>query len=420
MKSSLAILPMLIGMLIVGYSCSERERNNPLDPNNPKTGGVLTGLNAFSQERQVYLQWNSIGLKDVNAINVYRKASDDSNFVLLGQVPSGTVDYTDKRVEYGKKYDYCITVQVGDYESPFSETASVTPGPTYTWVSDAGSGYVVCLTHDLRHHLFDFGILYFPYTIAVSPRERSAWVYARYEDIIYKLNQTGEPAVALQNLAAVTDMAVDTTLLDLWFSQSSNGTISKIQANGMRAFLVTTMQKPTALAMDSRGHYCWAIDAGSTRKLVRINNAGRIEASSEPLRAPKDLAISEIDNAVWVADSASVVKYDFSAQPAGIAAEGFYFAWLIAYDERRNVCWVIDKEPPGQPASLYKIDVNGQVLFRLSEFGDPQSIAVSEFDGSCLVADPGRAGLFKVSKDGSSIEAVGSFSAAYSVAVENH
>ncbi len=381
----------------------------------------MVGLQVLAQERNVSLSWHPINLEGIEAINIYRKSSLDSEFALIGQVKSGVPTFSDNRVEYGIEYSYRISALVGDYESPPSQVVAITPGPTYAWIADRNSGYVVRLTHDLKHHLFDFGILNFPYLIAVSPKERAGWVYSLSSDVIYKLNSTGQVDVSARGFMDVSDMAVDTLNFNLWVAQAEKGTITRLQADGSSVLSVRDVTKPIALAMDSRRHRCVAIDDGNAKRIVSITANGQARALPyADLRTPSDLTLSQNGDAIWVADSSRVVKIDFFSSTAGVTVEGFFWASLIQYDNVRDVCWVVDLEPVGKPASLLKIDASGQVLFKLTQFGNPRSIAVNEYDGSCLVADTGRAQVFRVAEDGGKIEVVGDFAAPYCVVVEHH
>ena len=421
MKGFRLALILSCAISITLNSCSDRDRNNPLDPKNPKTKGSLVGLQVLAQERDVNLSWQPISLEGIEAINVYRKSSLDSEFVLIGQAKPGMTTYYDNRVEYGIEYLYRISARAGNYESAPSKEVAITPGPTYAWIADRSSGYIVRLTHDLKHHLFDFGILNFPYLIAVSPTERAGWIYSLNSDAIYKLNSSGQVDIVLRGFLDVTDMAVDTSNYNLWVAQAANGSISRFQGDGSAVFSVRDVSKPKALAMDSRRHRCVAIDNGNIKRVVSITANGQTRVLPyADLRAPNDITLSQNGDAVWVADSSRIVKLDFFASTANLTVEGFFWASLIEYDNLRSTCWVVDLEPVGEPASLLKIDANGQVLFKLSQFGNPRSIAVNEYDGSCLVADTGRAQVFRVAEDGGKVDVVGDFAAPYCVVVEHH
>lgn len=411
---------VLIGIGIILLSCSDRKHINPLDPKNSTTKGRITGVYIFSRERQVTVQWQPLALEGLDAINVYRQVGAEGPFELYQKLKAGTSSFIDNDVVYGKKFAYYVTASAGDYESPPSKTVMITPGPTYTWVADGETGYFTRLSHDLQTELFRFGVLRFPYRLAVSPKERSAWGYSRFSDVIYKLNEFGDVDVRLRNYTAVTDMAVDTTFNDLWITQSNLGVISRLDENGNMRVSVKQVKKPTAITVEFRHHACWVID-NSSKFLFKVSRYGTIGVrSSESFISPQDLTYSASQEALWIADSSRVVQFNLFGRPTGVQLSGLFNATLIDHDEVRETTWVVDLMPHGEPARLLKIDARGAVIFQLDKFAFPQSIDVNEFDGSCLVGDPGNGRLWRVSEDGSQIDPVGNFIAPYAVAVEHH
>jgi len=118
--------------LFILANCVDRPRDNPLDPQNPKTHGKLIGFKLASRERQIFLSWERLDLKDLVGINIYRKQQGDSGFVKLEQSPISGREFVDTDVEYGIEYNYRLTAEVDGYESPPSEEKSIIPGPTYT------------------------------------------------------------------------------------------------------------------------------------------------------------------------------------------------------------------------------------------------------------------------------------------------
>ena len=59
-----------LGFIFLG--CSNREPLNPLDPNNPFTGGKPTGLSLIPIQNTVQILWDPIDLIDINNYTIYR------------------------------------------------------------------------------------------------------------------------------------------------------------------------------------------------------------------------------------------------------------------------------------------------------------------------------------------------------------
>jgi hypothetical protein len=401
-------------------SCSERERNNPLDPQNPKTKGRLVGLKAVAKEKAVSLSWDAVSLGGIDHVNIYRKTAADSEFVLFYKIPPTAHSYMDS-VTYGLVYQYRISATIDDYETPFSLAVTVEPGPTYTWVADLSEGVFARLSHDLQTHLFDYYTDNFPIFVVVDPAQRAAWGYTRYANELLKIDETGSELVRLRYFPIIDDMDADTLLHKLWFVQSDSGKIVRLDEDGNQELETNILQSPTAIAVNSLDHDIWVADE-DTGRLYHLSYRGtEISQSSISFNGPVDIAINVNSSSVWVADGGKVVQMDYSNQSMN-QITGFYNAVHVQVDNRRDVVWVADLEPSGEPASLIKLGGDGQLLFELNIFGNIRDIAVNEYDGSCLVADSGanHAGLYKVSSDGQTTTKVNGVFVPYAVAVECH
>jgi hypothetical protein len=409
---------LVLTLLPFSFLCTDRERSNPLDPKNPVTKGRVSGVQVYSQEHRVTIRWDRLKMDGLQAILIYRKAIADSGFTRVGTT-SSSYFYVDSINTYGIDYEYYVTALIAGYESPPSQHVHIVPGPTYTWVADVSSGYLTRLTHDLQYHVFDFGILSFPCLVAVSPQERSAWVYSKFSESIYKVNRIGHPDVELRQYQHLTHMAVDTLTHELWFSISEQGSLILLDSLGHQKMAIKDIHRPSRLAVDSRHHACYAIDRAS-RDIFKVSGDGWVMNRLQGSISPQDIVFMPLAQTLWVADSTRLVVYDLSGSPTGLEINNFFFASLVAYDNVRDMCWLVDLEPVGQNATLVKISGDGRIQFELAKFLHPTSIAVNEFDGSCMVADIGAANLYRVSGDGKEVTVVGEYYAPYAVAVEHH
>ncbi|MBN1996978.1 hypothetical protein JW935_05455 [candidate division KSB1 bacterium] len=391
-----------------------------MDPDNPGTHGRLSGFTVYSEVKQAVLGWDFINLKGLNAFYIYRRENGDSSFVRIAQVPPSVFSFKDNDVNYNVEYEYYITAKAGDYESPPSAIKRTTPGPTYTWVADFSTGFISCLTHDTRFILGSFGILNFPYLVAPSPRENSAWVYSRYSDGLYKIDHGGNRILALSGFKNIIFMQADTIHNDLWIARDGPGKVDRLNLQGELEISVSSIKKPTRLTVDATRHMCWVVD-DSSREIVLLSYGGseRIRRGAG-LNAPMDIALAQKQELIWIADSSRIVQLDYNAEPTGVEIDGFSYVWLIDYDNVRNICWAADLAPYGYNSHVLKISDQGEILAKLDSFLYPRCLDVNEFDGSCLIGDIGNGQLWKISADGNSVNTVGDFAAPYDVSVEHH
>jgi hypothetical protein len=107
---------IFIALLFIIYGCSERERSNPLDPENVETGGALTGLTADWQGLSdsslsgIRLSWDGVSHSDLKGYNVYRKTPSDSEYNLVDTVSEPFYEDAISRQDGFHKYNYAVSV----------------------------------------------------------------------------------------------------------------------------------------------------------------------------------------------------------------------------------------------------------------------------------------------------------------------
>ena len=136
------------------------------------------------------------------------------------------------------------------------------------------------------------------------------------------------------------------------------------------------------------------------------------------LENPVDLAIEVKTSDVWVADGTRIIKLNFVGEATGTEFTGFSETQLIDFDNSRNELWIVDKISAGY--SLIKLGQNGEWIFQIDDFVNPVAIDVSEYDGSCMVADPGKRAVFKVSENGEISTELEGYVSPQAIAVEHH
>ena len=400
-------------------SCSDRDRINPLDPRNSETNGKITGLTLTAREHQVTLTWPRLPYAEIDSIHVYRRTELDP-FQRIASLPAFSTLFQEVHLQYGNQYSYYITIRVNNYESIPSEIKTVTLGPTYTWLADENTGYIYRLSHDLQGTVARFGTLIFPYLVATNSRERSAWAFSKYSNTLYKIDSNGKLILSKGDYGPITDMVVDSTRSDLWITVERERRVLRLNWNGDEVARTEPFGRPTYLVYDTNRRYCWIIDKVSKRIFAVSGSAAQRVATDAILIAPKDLALNPQDEELWVADSTRIVKFNYEGRKLNSEVSGFFYLALLDYDTKRQELWAVDLQKVGQPATLYKFDRNGQIVFKLDQFGYPYTIAVNKFDGSCLVGDIGKRQLYRVDNQGLKIEKIGNFRSPYSLSVEYH
>ncbi len=412
---------LLLMALMQFSSCSDRKRDNPLDPENPRTHGKPEGVAAVAIARSVQVSWSPLDLTDPHTVVIYRKSAAEPSFREIGTVSGPEHRFIDQGLQYGSAYAYYITVRVGSYETPPSDIVEATPGPTFTWIADRTSGYIACLSHDLTRTLGKFGVLNYPYLVSASPKEGAAWLYSRFTEEIYKVDHEGALLASAYNLPNLAAMQVDTLQSKVWVAGTTPSQVLRLGRDGRIEISITSVMQPAALAVDAVSRNVFVIDA-ARKKVLSYSTSGALIAESVTFLAPSSLALDTSAGTVWVTDSLRMVQLRYDLTTTGVIITGLARASLVATDPSRQTVWVVDLELAGKPATLWRLSRSGAVLSKLSRFGHPQCLAVNEFDGSCLLGDISYAygGLYRILPDGSQYDYIGAWYTPYDIDIEYH
>ena len=131
-------------------SCSDRKPLNPLDPNNPYTGGKPTGLSLIPVQNTVNVLWDPVDINDLTFYVIYR-GTLESDMVKLGEVVPDSTSFLDTSVSFYETYTYALEVHTETDISSRSDTVQVTVGPFNIYVADFWDNSVRMISWDCNH-----------------------------------------------------------------------------------------------------------------------------------------------------------------------------------------------------------------------------------------------------------------------------
>ncbi len=390
-------------MQVILVACTERSRLNPLDPQNPQTGGKPTGLRVISDLDTVRLRWNTLAIRDLPGFNVYRKLPAENEFSLIGQTSAPTNVFEDLSDRYGVLHSYRITARVAGLETPPSEEATITPGPTVVWVADIDNRAVIKLTHDGRHEILRSRAFIDPFRLKVDKRRGTVWVLEDFSGNFGRLDQNGQLLGISERFFEAVGLALDAEDGSIWVGDNNEKRVWHFDREGTRLARLDSLPEFSALAFNPFVEELWVATTNGEQLLRIKKNSAQIQrvnlqpSWSGPVR---DLAIVETTGEAWMAAGDRVVRLNANGEVALVTTEEFTFAARVAIDQASGACWVLDDVRQFLQSRVIKLEANGQVQLRLEGFDRPQGLAVNPFDASCYVLDTLQGRLVKISSEG--------------------
>lgn len=412
------ILLLFVLMVILFCGCIDRERNNPLDPKNPKTKGVPASLRIYSGHKSVTLVWEDYGALVIKAVIIYRKLASEQEFTQIAEVSGNTYSYIDKNLEYNITYVYQIVIVGDNYITPPSNPVPITLGPSFTWVVDYGAGEVIRFPYDLGQPDFRYGYFISPTVIEMVPRQSYAWISDRFDRVLYKISS--EPRIVAKSdvLFQPSIMSIALNTNDIWVVEDGKSTVAKLDKIGRKVFNFGPMARPWGIATSIDGRSAWVSDL--EKKQVYLINS--VDSTAQilltGLNAPRDIAINNLTGQVWIADSTQIIVMGPHSFDTPIFFDGFEFAGKLAIDTKRNECWVLEYNTMAGQGKITRFSESAGKLAEVTGLYYPVALDVDEYDGRCFVVESGRKCVTVLSSQGKIIHKIESLVNPSDVAIE--
>jgi len=382
------------------FSCADRKRLNPLDPENPNTLGQPTGLSVTSLRDTVTLRWNQLTLNDLSGFRIYRRRAGESRFSPIALTPAPANSLQDLRVTFGLLHAYRISALAADFESPFSDSVSITPGPTFSWVADAGTGDLVALSHDGQHEILRTAAFGQPQRLQIDAKRRQVWVLDRFGGEFGRVTLNGQRTLNSKRIFGASDLAVDKTDGSVWVADSLTNGLMKFDSIGVLTESLENYKKLVALAVHPQTSELWALDRATLRVLI-FSRAGELRRTLPvPLQRPTDIDIDERTGKVWIADGQRILRLNANGENEQLPAATLRLAYRLDADEISSGCWLIDYSTAIRGSDVIKLSATGETLFTSKGFDLPERLAANPYDGSCLVADFGNGRIVRLTAGG--------------------
>ncbi|MCP4581094.1 MAG: VCBS repeat-containing protein [candidate division Zixibacteria bacterium] len=104
---TVALLVILAALWIALGGCGSKERNNPLDPDNPDVSADLFGVTLTMRTAAVHLDWTAVDHEAIEGYRVYRREGDQ-NTNLIATLELDHLSFYDSPVEIDVDYYYSL------------------------------------------------------------------------------------------------------------------------------------------------------------------------------------------------------------------------------------------------------------------------------------------------------------------------
>ncbi len=385
--------------VIISFACADRQRLNPLDPENPNTLGQPTGLSVTSVRDTVTLGWDRLVLRDLSGFRIYRRREGETRFSSIAQTPPAN-SFRDRGVAFGLPHVYRIAAVADGFESPLSDSVRITPGPTFSWVADASTNELIALSHDGQHETWRAAAFGQPQRLQIDARRRQVWVLDRFGGEFGRVTFSGQRLLNSKRILGAWDLAVDQTDGSVWVADSLANGLLKFDSTGALSKMLESYKKLVALAVHPQTSELWALDRATLRVQI-FSRAGEWRRTlSVALQRPMDIDIDGRTGKVWIADGQRILRLTANGDEEQLPPLAVRLAYRVAADEISGGCWVIDFSAAIRGSDVIKLSAAGGLLFTSKGFDLPERVAANPYDGSGLVADFGNGRLVRLAASG--------------------
>jgi DNA-binding beta-propeller fold protein YncE len=390
---------LALAFAFVAAGCSDRPRSNPLDPENPDTGGGPTAFVALAENGQVELRWNRAPSRaDLLGFLLERRRVGPNAFTRIGGILSpeamGTFDATvtnDLEYEYRLSYVDFDTTTIGAAVSRIAR-----PGPEVGWVADAGSDEVVRLTPDARARFLTIGAVRTPNRLAVDDANGRVWVTEPFDGRAKTYEADGTPLTNFPSGLTPNALSVLPGANLAWICDEETGRVSRFTLGGTFQFEAGLFSLPVDVVATPDGG-AWMVAEGAGR-VYRFTASGGTSFFSAVGADPRRIALDKTDGSVWVSlySTGEVVHLD-SDGDVQLRITGLDHPYGIDVDESRDRVWV-GLDGAGSVRALSSLD--GSIVFDVPGIDRPRGLTVVDRTGECWVAAVGSSEIVRIGSGG--------------------
>ncbi len=385
-----ALAGAILGALLAG--CAERERLNPLDPENNETGGKIAGFNALAGNRQVEIRWDRLTQTNVAGYRILRWRPGEAPVYLDESYGSGIAGAVDTTVSNDETYVYRLVAAFTTGDSAISPADSATPGARKIAVLSAGLPGLVGLTPDARDVLYNQPSIEAYEDMEVDHTRDVLWLTLPDQGQILRNFFDGRPAGPTIVANAPSDVSVSNLRGVAWLAFPQEGTVRAFGPDLASTVPLHSISSLGSVRVAEAGTVDPTVWMGNDQGIVFRFTLDAAPVASWNVGAPVvAIALDETMERAWVATRGAsgdaLLVIDGNDSTVTALPGGFSNIADLAFEPARGFLWISERGPPGKSQGrLSRATDLGVIL--ISRTGiEPFGIMTDPSSGNCWVSE---------------------------------
>lgn len=386
---------LILAPLLAG--CSSRDRLNPFDPANPRTGGRPADFRALADDDFVLLQWTPQRQSGLTGFQLFRRGPGQPSFQSISGVLSPADGFfTDRGAMNGTTYEYQLFYVFADGLGDMPAGDHATPGPIRPWVSEFSGGTIARLTADGRYVTARSGGFNSANDVAVDRNTGVVWVSDSFGGKVQVFDPLQGTFVNITGLSEPGDLALDLADQTAWICETGAGAVRHYTRFGTQASpSLDLLDQPIGVAFEQSNRILWVCERGGDRMRTFLSNGAA--QWTVPLSRPSRVAIDSTTREGWVTSFTDGAIYRLSAAGARLDSLTTLAGPIgVAVDPRRGRIWVCD----ALAGRLVALRRDATVEFQVTGLTEVREVAVDLATGDAWATLPPEGRVVRVGPDG--------------------
>ncbi|MEE9464556.1 MAG: fibronectin type III domain-containing protein [Candidatus Neomarinimicrobiota bacterium] len=335
-------------IVLLAAGCSDRERTNPLDPNNQLTKGAPVGLEVVTILDTAYVNWQPFDVENLTGYRIYRWTEGDT-LAAHATISFQFSSFQEYNLISDQKYYYAVQAITETDESGISAPDSAIPGPNNFWVTDYDDAALKRVTYD-GSHIISQVYVNSPFALVADPVRNRFWVadywnraitvFARDLSVVGSVTLEGSPF----------DLAISTGFRRVYCLQINPDAITILNLDGEQVDGLDIPGEPnrhSTIAMDEIAVQVWLGQPRSSGEAYLYRTDYRLKPivwhTAASFGSLNTIKADPVNGGVWAATGAGMAYVGpRSEEPLVFASD--VIVYDISFNPENGDCYFIGRQ----------------------------------------------------------------------------